>query len=306
MNLRKPKTFPAGLAACFAGLAHLTAAATAVDASVPLSGPGRQAVAPAPRVEKPLWELGLGVGGLYLPDYRGSDQSQGYLAPLPVLVYRGTWFKSDREGTRAMLLDSDRATLDVSIGASPPTRTRDDGPRAGMPKVPGTFELGPNLNVRLASSPGSAQSLPWRLELRLPVRAAMTLESSPRYAGATFSPNLNLDIARVAGGWNIGLLTGPMFADAKNHGLFYNVDSPYVTAQRPAYRASGGYSGWRALAAASRRFGDTWVGAFARYDHLGGAAFEDSPLVRRSSAVTVGFGVAWFFAKSSERVLADD
>ena len=103
MNLRKPKTFPAGLAACFAGLAHLTAAATAVDASVPLSGPGRQAVAPAPRVEKPLWELGLGVGGLYLPDYRGSDQSQGYLAPLPVLVYRGTWFKSDREGTRAML-----------------------------------------------------------------------------------------------------------------------------------------------------------------------------------------------------------
>jgi MipA family protein len=303
LNSRK-LIFSFTLAGC-AGLAHLSAAAAdpgapAGDTAVAPSSQGTAASA-SPR-KKPLWELGLGVGGLYLPDYRGSDEHQGYLTPLPYVVYRGTWFKADREGTRAVLLDTERLTLDVSVGASPPTRTRDNGARSGMPKVPGTFELGPNLNVLMAASAREQ----WKLELRLPLRAAMTLESSPRYAGATFSPNLNLDIANVAGGWNVGMLTGPLFADAKNHGFFYNVDAPYATAQRPAYQSKGGYSGWRALVAASRRFGGTWVGAFARYDHLGGAAFEDSPLVRRSSAVTVGFGVAWFFAASSELVSADD
>ena len=40
-------------------------------------------------VPRPLWELGLGVAALRLPDYRGSDQSSTYLLPLPYVVYRG-------------------------------------------------------------------------------------------------------------------------------------------------------------------------------------------------------------------------
>ena len=252
--------------------------------------------------KRPLWELGLGMGGLFLPDYRGSDHTQSYVVPVPYFAYRGTWFKADRDGTRALLFNSDRLELDVSLGATPPTRTRDDTARAGMPKLPGTVEVGPNLNVLLAGS----EKNHWRLELRLPVRAAFTLQSEPRFVGTTFSPNLNLDIGQVAGGWNVGLLAGPLFADAKNHALFYGVESPYATATRAAYRAPGGYSGWRALAATSRRFGSMWAGAFVRYDQLSGAAFADSPLVRRSSAVTVGAGVAWFFARSSELVSATD
>ena len=263
-------------------------------------------VAPRPgesaQVKRPLWELGLGAGALVLPDYRGSAHNQSYLSPLPYFIYRGTWLKADRDGTRALLFNSDRVELDMSLGATPPTRSREGTARAGMPKLPGTVEVGPNLNVLLM---GSAQNR-WRLEMRLPVRAAFTLQSEPRFVGTTFSPHLNLDIGQVAGGWNIGLLAGPLFADAKNHGFFYSVESPYVTATRAAYRAPGGYSGWRALAATSRRFGSMWVGAFARYDQLSGAAFTDSPLVRRSSAVTLGVGVAWFFAGSSELVSTTD
>ena len=254
------------------------------------------------QVKRPLWELGLGAGALILPDYRGSDHNQSYLSPLPYFIYRGTWLKADRDGTRALLFNSDRVELDMSLGATPPTRSREGTARTGMPKLPGTVEVGPNLNVLLM---GSAQNR-WRLEMRLPVRAAFTLQSEPRFVGTTFSPHLNLDIGQVAGGWNVGLLAGPLFADAKNHGFFYGVESPYVTATRNAYRAPGGYSGWRALAATSRRFGSMWVGAFARYDQLSGAAFADSPLVRRSSAVTVGAGVAWFFASSSELVSQAD
>jgi hypothetical protein len=76
--------------------------------------------------------------------------------------------------------------------------------------------------------------------------------------------------------------------------------------QRAAYQAAGGYGGWRALAATSRRIGTTWVGAFVRYDNLRGAAFEASPLVRRDHQVTVGLGVSWVFASSAQQVWSSD
>jgi outer membrane scaffolding protein for murein synthesis (MipA/OmpV family) len=256
----------------------------------------------SPGGKKPLWELGLGVAGLRLPDYRGSDQSRGYLVPLPYVVYRGTWLKADRDGARALLLETQRVKVDVSVAASTPTRSRDNLAREGMPNLPAVGEIGPNLNYTLA---GSVENR-WRLDLRLPLRAAITLQRSPRFIGTTFSPHLNLDVGGVAGGWNLGLLTGPLFADRKYHEHFYSVDAAYATPERPAYQAHGGYAGWQALAATSRRFGNTWVGAFLRYDSLRGAAFEDSPLVRRNSALTMGFGVSWILATSSELVASSD
>jgi MipA family protein len=255
-----------------------------------------------PGSQRPLWELGLGVAGLRLPDYRGSDQSHAYLLPLPYFVYRGTWLKADRDGARALLFDSQQVKVDVSLAASRPTRSEDNAARAGMPNLPGTAEIGPNLNITLATSLQQR----WKLDLRLPLRAAVTLQRSPRFVGTTFSPNLNLDLAGLGGGWNLGLLTGPVFADRKYHQHVYGVDAAYATAERPAYQAHGGYAGWQALAATSRRFGNTWVGAFVRYDSLRGAAFEDSPLVRRRSALTAGFGVAWVLATSSELVASSD
>jgi MipA family protein len=259
-----------------------------------------------PGTKRPLWELGLGVAGLRLPDYPGSDQSRGYLLPFPYIVYRGTWLKADRDGARALLFNSERVKVDVSVAASTPTRSDRSDARAGMPNLSGTFEVGPNLNFTLAGSTRSSSNGRWKLDLRLPVRAAVTLERSPRFVGTTFSPNLNLDVGGIAGGWNLGVLAGPVFADRKFHSYFYGVDSAYATAGRPAYQARGGYAGWRAVTATSRRFGNTWVGAFARYDNLGGAAFDDSPLVRRKSAVTFGFGVSWILATSSELVNATD
>lgn len=252
--------------------------------------------------KRPLWELGVGVGALHLPDYRGSDQNNTYLLPTPYFVYRGTWFKSDRDGARALLVDTDRIKVDVSVGASPPTRASDSNARAGMSALPGTFELGPDLNLTLAASADKG----WKLDLRLPVRAAITLEREPRFIGTTFSPNINLDLRDVGAGWNVGLLTGPLFADSKNHGFFYNVDPIYATASRPSYRAVGGYSGWRFLVATSRRVGDTFWGAFVRYDELRGSSFVDSPLVRRRHAATAGLAVAWVFATASRQVESAD
>ncbi|MCW7536435.1 MipA/OmpV family protein [Aquabacterium sp. A7-Y] len=284
----------------------LALGAAAASAQDTLAAPEPAAAAAQPldkrSAQRPLWELGLGVGGLTLPDYRGSAERSNYLLPLPYVVYRGTWLKADREGARAVLFDARRVEVDISVNGSPPTRGESRGARAGMDDLPGTVEVGPNVNVTLWRS-GSKGA---RLDLRLPVRTAITLERSPRTIGSVFTPNLNLDIAGVAGGWNVGLQGGPMFATRRYHQHFYGVEAADATATRPAYRASGGHGGWQTLAAVSRRFERTWVGAFVRYDHLRGAVFEDSPLVERRHHLSAGIGVSWVLATSEQMVQVDD
>ncbi len=285
------------------------AAAPCVRADdVPLPGPvieGPVTKLPAgetPGAGEPLWELGIGVAAVRFPDYRGSDQSSTYALPLPFVAYRGRFLRADRDGARAILFAGRRVVVDLSLSASVPNKSKDNDARRGMPDLPGTFEIGPNVNVELWQS-GDHRL---KLDLRLPVREAITLQASPRAVGVTFSPNLNLDVRGFAGAWNVGLLAGPLFADRRHHEHFYGVAPEFATATRPAYDAPGGYAGWRATAAFSRRLGNAWLGGFARFDDLHGAAFAASPLVRRESNVTVGFGISWIFATSSQRVRTDD
>ena len=79
-----------------------------------------------------MWELGLGVAALRLPHYRGSDQSHTWTLPVPYVQYRGEIFKANRDGARALLFDSDRVQLDLSVAASAPTRSNDNRARRGM------------------------------------------------------------------------------------------------------------------------------------------------------------------------------
>jgi len=274
----------------------LHAAALCGDASTVAADPRSS------EVNRPLWELGVGMAVLGYPDYRGSDQRSALWLPLPYAVYRGKWLRADRDGARAVLLDAQSVEVDVSVSASPPTRSKDNIARSGMPDIKPAVEFGPNMNITLMRSP----ELGLKLDLRLPLRAAFTVESSPRSAGLIFSPTLNLDVSRIGGGWNVGLLAGPLFADGRYHQQIYGVDAAYATAQRPAYRARGGYSGWQTLASLSRRFDKVWFGAFVRHDHLRGVAFSDSPLLRRQSALMLGLGVSWVIGESEELVTVSE
>jgi outer membrane protein len=298
--------------------AALLASATARADEVPLPGPvidgvvvkqGEAAAATGvgdakvgTGVSEPLWELGLGLATVRFANYRGSDHDSVYALPLPFVAYRGRFLRADRDGARAILFAGRKVEVDVSLSASTPTRSKDNDARSGMPDLPGTFEIGPNLNVELWQS-GDRKL---KLDLRMPLREAITLQTSPRAIGVTFSPNLNLDLRNFAGRWNLGMLAGPLFADRSYHEHFYGVASEFATATRPAYRAAGGYAGWAATTAFSRRLGNAWLGGFVRYDDLRGAAFADSPLVRREHSVTAGFGISWIFAVSSQRVLTAD
>lgn len=247
-----------------------------------------------PAGSSPLWELGLGAASLHLPHYRGSDQSHTWLLPAPYAVYRGPILRADRDGARAVLIESQRVDLDLSLAAGAPTKSRDNRARSGMPDLAPTIEFGPNLNLTLAE--GSS----WKLQARLPVRAVFTLQSRPKSVGFTTSPVLNLDL-RVQG-WNLGLQGGPLAATRRQHAYFYSVDPAFATAARPAYAAPGGAAGWRFTVSASRRFADLWLGAFVRADSLSGARFDDSPLVKRRQHAAAGLALSWVFARSSRHV----
>lgn len=250
------------------------------------------------QADRPLWELGLGIGALRLPHYRGSDQSHDWLLPTPYFVYRGEILRADRDGARAVLVDAERFDLDVSLAATAPTRSSDNRARAGMPDLAPTFEIGPNANFTLTRGPG------WKLQARLPVRAAFTFESDPRSIGWLATPNLNLDVH--VGGWNVGVLGGPVFATRRFHGYFFDVPAAYATPTRPAYSAPGGASGWRLVSGASRRIGAWWLGAFVAADSVRHAHFEPSPLVRRQETVAFGLAFSYIFAASSTRVRDED
>jgi MipA family protein len=272
------------------GLAALALAACASGAA--------RADEPSPADLKPLWEFGLGAGALAFDDYRGSGTSHAYPIPLPYFVYRGRILRSDENGLRGRFFNQDRVELSVSVNGTTPVLN--DSARHGMPDLRPTLEVGPALDIHLWRSADERL----KLNVRVPVREAFTIDSSPRAIGVFTAPNINLDIAQLPGfeGWNIGFLTGPLFAARSYDDYFYSVAPQYASPGRPAFEARGGYAGTQALASLSRRYPSYWVGAYVRYDTLAGASFVDSPLVTTHGYWSLGFGVAWMITKSTRLV----
>ncbi|MCL2875903.1 MAG: MipA/OmpV family protein [Betaproteobacteria bacterium] len=249
--------------------------------------------------EKPMWEAGLGVGVVSFPEYRGSSRQRTWLLPMPYVIYRGKILRADRGGLRGMLFDSERVELNLSLSASVPVYSSDKGPRQGMPDLRPTVEFGPSLAFNLWRNEMRNE----RLDLRLPVRVAYGVTGGFKYAGLIFAPSLNYNTPLFGrSGWGLGASAGPIFANARQHRYFYEVEPRYATLDRPAYSASGGYSGSQFSVMLSKRFEKIWFGGFMRYDTLHGAAFVDSPLVERKNSWMGGLGVAWIFGKSDRTV----
>ncbi len=145
-----------------------------------------------------------------------------------------------------------------------------------------------------------------RLDLRLPLRAAIGVQRSPDVLGVTFSPHLNLDL-RDVGGWNVGLLAGPLFADRRYHQHFYGVDAGLRDA------AAAGLPGarrLRRLAGAERGLAphrQLWVGALRALRQPARRGLRRQPAgPARPSSSRRGVGVSWVFATSDRQVTIDD
>jgi outer membrane protein len=257
--------------------------------------------------ELPLWEAGIGVTGLTTPVYRGSSQQKFYALPLPYIIYRGQIFRVDRRGVYGLLFQSDRVRLNISADGGVPVDSSSNTARRGMSDLDPTFQIGPKLEVCLVSDCNADYIAQFRLPVRAVVAAATDF-SHYRGIGIVVHPQINFDFKNFpAQGWIYGFALGPIFATQEYHEYYYGVPDYYsIPGFRPTYRAKGGYSGSQLVMAITKRYKDIWFGAFASYDELSDAVFDNSPLMRTKQSFMGGFGIAWVFAKSETLVKSDE
>lgn len=249
----------------------------------------------------PLWEIGLGGGVLRIPDYRGAQDARVYPYPFAIPFYRGKYLRSDEDGVRGEVLLSKRIKFDFSLDGNVPVKSGDVLARQGMPDLAPTFQIGPALNIKLWHSAQEQSSF----IAFLPVRFAIAVEFPELYhIGYTLSPRLNYNrkVGFMGGKWNMGIGVSLEYGSEAFHDYYYQVDPQYATATRPAYDAQGGFAGYRSIFTFYRRFTNTWVSFYGRYDRIDDAVFEDSPLAVRKDGTTVGFLVTWILFKSETMV----
>lgn len=236
----------------------------------------------------PTLEVGAGVLALSVPHYRGSKRSSTHLFPIPYLKYRSEHVRVD-DGAKGIFYESD--DLSISLSTNLAFVGEDDTPdREGMDDLDSIIEIGPSLNYRFHELKHG------ELWLDLPFRFAYTLNSSFDHVGEIFQPRISWrKPERHLGDWKLRASIGPILASTKYHDYYYSVDSADATPSRPAYDASGGYSGFRGDFSYSKRFGSFWFGGFIRYDDLHNSQIEDSPLVKTTDSWMGGVALAWVF-----------
>jgi len=254
--------------------------------------------APAQGKEEPLWEYGLGLGALGYADYRGANTSHVYPLPVPYLLYNGPFLKSDKDGLHGKLFNREWVELSLSFDATMPVSN--DRTRNSLTELRPTVEAGISLDFHLWRSADART----RIDFKVPVRQAFTLQFPPQPIGWTLTPGFKLNIADAFGhaGWEAGLFAGPLFANRHYNDYFYSVTPQEATESRPAYQATGGYAGTQFVADLTKRYPKYWVGGFVRYDTLAGAVFAESPLVRRENYWAAGVVFGWMIGRSSQMV----
>lgn len=269
--------------------ASAVSAATTAMASVPTAAPQPPA--------KPLWEVGVIGGGAFTPDYPAADQNHGHALAVPMLRYRGEFFRSDERGVRGRFLHTDRVELDLSANASFPADSKDNDARKGMPDLDWMGEIGPRVQVSLYKDPQNG-----KIDAELPVRAVFSTDfhSDVTYRGWVVQPELAYSSADL---WHSGAsvkagISG-IFGSRDLNETFYEVAPAYATVDRPAYAAKSGYMGSQ-LDLRTIYPVTPWVSlaAMGRVGFHQGAANEDSPLFRDDVTYSAGLGMILTLAKS--------
>jgi outer membrane protein len=257
---------------------------------------------PAHAEHLPLWELGIGIAGLHTPHYRGSNSEADILLPFPYVIYRGSFLQVDREeGVRGKLFNNEGVRIDLSVAGNVPVTDTDEGARSGMDALDPLLEVGAELIIDLWSASERDHSFSFNVPVRMVYSVGDPLLE---FQGVTLSPYLNYRIRQEDHGllWRYSASVGPVFGNSRYHDYFYAVDNQFVTPERGEYQADGGYGGSRVTLSVTRHAQKFMIGAFARYDNLDHAVFEDSPLVETRDYFVIGMVFAWVLGASEETV----
>jgi outer membrane scaffolding protein for murein synthesis (MipA/OmpV family) len=235
------------------------------------------------------WELGLGVGAVGGPDYRGSTETRSYVAPIPYFVYRGKFIQSDRDGVRGQFLKTDKYefTLSLSANISPDSHKNNLRSSLGLSELGSSLEVGPAFNINLT---GASLSEGWLLNL--PLRAIFAIGGDDSgYIGYQLQPQLVYRQRWEA--LSFTYRTSVSYASEDYHAYYYNIDEEFATGNFPRYQAKAGYSGWANQLSLARQFGDWRAAIFVRHDYLEGTTFVDSPLIQTRSSTRGGLAIIW-------------
>jgi outer membrane scaffolding protein for murein synthesis (MipA/OmpV family) len=244
-------------------------------------------------VEASELDLGMGAGVMYYPDYLGSDQDNTLFIPYPYISYTSKNLQIDKDGIQQQLFSIDGLSMRLSMSGSLPVKS--SGAREGMNDLDPAGEIGPALVYKLYEE-GT-----FSLKLDFPIRAVISTDwEGIDYRGYIYDPKISINYD-FYDGYEFQLHTGGAFADSRYHNYLYGVKDSFVTDDRVAYHAKGGYSGYKTSMGISKRFENIWAGAFLRYYSLTGSSFADSPLKLKNSAIYSGIFVAYLFDKEFSR-----
>ena len=281
------RTPAALIAAALAGALLVPAQAqeTAADAAV-TTEPAK------PKEPLPLWELGLVGIAAWQPAYPGSDQDIARVRVLPFGIYRGSLLRADGNGIGLRGFRSERFEWDVSGSGSFGSSANRVHIRQGMPSIGTLVEIGPALKVNLGDlvDPKRDRHL---TQLEIPVRAVFDVNDGFAHRGWTFEPRL-LHTAWTGSSFALVVSAGALFGDRSLNHLYYGVDAPYATSDRPAYDARAGLIATRLNASLRHKISPTLrLQYFAQVESVRGAANEDSPLVRSKQDAGLGVSLIW-------------
>ena len=286
-------------AAFLLGFSLFVATSTFADES---SSPSADPALTPGAESRPLWEVGLAGGVGAFAEYPASDRYLVRALPLPYFIYRGGVFRSDASGPR---LRAGAGSVEFEFsGGGALSSSSSNGPREGMPKLDYLLEAGPNTKITLGRPTPSS-----RLLIDLPVRAAFSTNFSHLdWRGVIFSPDLAYEDEALFGSrWGGRIGIGAEVASARLQQFFYQVDSQYQTASRPAYDAHGGYLGSRLSLSVyrplTRNFNIYFAGQFDLYS---GAENQTSPLFKSKTGAGGIVGFAWSIWQSKERAARAD
>lgn len=256
---------------------------------------------PGHTTEKPLWEFGLGLGGLHQPCYVGTRQYCNNFFPVILPVYRGEFLKSDDEGVRAEILEDERYKFDFSADFNFSVDSDEVKLRKGMPDVGNLLQVGPTFEYTTYEDEVNT------LYFGFPARIVFEIDGTGiDFAGYTFSPGIVFKRQEPDSSLRFSLAASAQLRTQDFNALYYQVEPEFSNAERATYRASGGFSGVRLQAAlSSNTTRNLWV-FFVRFDNISGAVFEDSPLVETTDSFTIGLLYSRYLYKSKQTVIVTD
>jgi len=255
---------------------------------------------------EPLWELGMGGGATYTPDYPGSNQNHLWAIPFPFAVYRGEILHSDRRGgTRARILQSASYEINFSAGGGLPSSSDSNTARDGMPNLEWLGELGPRIMFDLYSRPEEVL-----LRFGFPIRAAFSTNFEHLTDhGYLIAPELLYDRPHLFGSnLDAYALFTVNFSDRRFADYFYGVEPAYATAARPAYTSRAGYllSDLTLGLVAPVESLNLKIMSSMTFESLAGSANTASPLFKSPFNFTASIVLIWVFAQSSDKVESVD